>query len=259
VSVLAEALGMRVIFFDTAHVLPLGNARPARSLDDLLAQSDVVTLHVPASRQTDGLIGPRQIAAMRSRAMLINNARGGVVDVPALAAAIKAGRLSGAALDVFPAEPASNAEPFLSELRGLSNVILTPHIGGSTEEAQESIAVDVAGKLIRFVNNGSTTGAVNVPQVELPGQEAPAQESAASSTSDVARRHRILHFHRNVPGVLSKMHGIIAEVGANIAAEYLQTNADVGYVVLDVDPTDAEPIVERLRQIPETIRVRMLW
>ncbi len=264
VSVLAESMGMRVIFHDTAAVLPLGNARPVRTLDELLAQADVVSLHVPATRATERLIGPRQLAAMRPGAFLINNARGGVVDVGALAAALRQGRLGGAALDVFPAEPARNGEAFECELRGLPNVILTPHVAGSTEEAQESIAVDVATKLIRFVNNGSTTGSVNCPQVDLPEQSGTGVPPVSSEHEQDGRaiphrRHRILHFHRNVPGVLSKMHAIIAEVGANIAAEYLQTNPEVGYVVLDVDPTNAAPIVDRLKAIPETIRVRLLW
>lgn len=259
VSVLAEAMGMRVIFFDTAAVLPLGNARPARTIDELLAQSDVVSLHVPATKATDRMIGAKQIAAMRTGSYLINNARGGVVDIAALAAALRERKLAGAALDVFPQEPSSNSEPFESELRGLPNVILTPHVAGSTEEAQESIAVDVATKLIRFINNGSTTGSVNSPQVDLPEQISVPSDGDAAAHEAASRRHRILHFHRNVPGVLSKMHAIIAEVGANIAAEYLQTNAEVGYVVLDVDPTNAAPIVERLKAIPETIRVRMLW
>lgn len=262
VSVMAEAMGMRVVFFDTAAVLPLGNARPVRSLDELLAQSDVVSLHVPATKATDRLIGAKQIAAMKPGSYLINNARGGVVDIAALAAALREKKIAGAALDVFPKEPSSNSEPFESELRGLGNVILTPHVAGSTEEAQESIAVDVATKLIRFINNGSTSGSVNSPQVELPGQEG-IEGAGDQGTEDVAdggaRRHRILHFHRNVPGVLSKMHAIIAEVGANIAAEYLQTNPEVGYVVLDVDPMDDTQLVDRLRAMPETIRVRVLY
>jgi D-3-phosphoglycerate dehydrogenase len=259
VSVMAEAMGMRVVFFDSAAVLPLGNARAVRTLDELLSESDVVSLHVPATKATERLIGAKQIAAMKPGAYLINNARGGVVDIPALAAALRENKLSGAALDVFPKEPSSNSEPFESELRGLPNVILTPHVAGSTEEAQESIAVDVATKLIRFINNGSTTGSVNSPQVDLPEQSTLSTEGDSTPDAAAARRHRILHFHRNVPGVLSKMHAIIAEVGANIAAEYLQTNPEVGYVVLDVDPTNAAPIVERLKAIPETIRVRMLW
>lgn len=259
VSVMAEAMGMRVVFFDTTAVLPLGNARAVRTLDELLAQSDVVSLHVPATKATDRLIGAKQIGAMKPGAYLINNARGGVVDITALASALREKKLAGAALDVFPKEPSSNTEPFESELRGLGNVILTPHVAGSTEEAQESIAVDVATKLIRFINNGSTSGSVNSPQVELPEQSLVSDEGDAVASAPASRRHRILHFHRNVPGVLSKMHAIIADVGANIAAEYLQTNPEVGYVVLDVDPTNAAEIVERLKAIPETIRVRMLW
>lgn len=254
VSVLAEAMGMRVIFFDVRSVLPLGNARGVKTLKELLAASDVVTLHVPETEQTRGMIGRDELAQMRRGAHLVNNARGSIVDVGALAAAVRSGRLGGAAVDVFPDEPGGKGESFKSELCGLDNVILTPHVGGSTEEAQASIAEDVAAKLIRFINNGSTAGAANVPEVELPEQAAPTGAGKGGR-----RRHRILHFHRNVPGVLSKMHTIIAQVGANIAAEYLQTNADIGYVVLDVDPTDAAAIVERLRTIPETIRVRMLW
>jgi D-3-phosphoglycerate dehydrogenase len=251
VSVLAEAMGMRVIYFDVVPKLPLGNARAVRTLADLLQQADVVSLHVPATDQTEGMIGPRELAMMKKGSYLINNARGLVVDVPALATALKGGHLAGAALDVFPVEPAGKNEPFVSEIRGISNVILTPHVGGSTAEAQESIADDVARKLLSYVNTGSTTGAVNVPQVELPSQ--------GGSDAGEVRAHRILHFHRNVPGVLSKMHTLIAQLGANINAEYLRTNADIGYVVLDVDPTDAEPILAGLRAIPETIRVRVLW
>lgn len=249
VSVLAEALGMRVIYFDIVPKLPLGNARAVRSLADLLQQADVVSLHVPATEQTEGMIGERELAMMKKGSFLINNARGLVVDIPALAKAIKGGHLGGAALDVFPIEPASKGDRFTSEVQGLANVILTPHVGGSTAEAQESIAEDVARKLMNFVNMGSTTGAVNVPQVELPGQ----------GEAGEPRSHRILHFHRNVPGVLSKMHRQIADLGANITAEHLRTNAELGYVVLDVDPTNAEPILAGLRGIPETIRVRVLW
>lgn len=248
VSILAEALGMRVIYHDIVPKLPLGNARPVKTLAALLEQSDVVTVHVPATKQTEKMIGAAQLKRMRAGALLINNARGSVVDVGALAGALRSGHLGGAAADVFPVEPAGKGEPFDSELRGLGNVILTPHIGGSTEESQEAIADDVATKLIRFINNGSTSGAVNVPTVDLPEQ-----------VEDGRRRHRILHFHRNVPGVLSKMHGLIADLGVNIAAEHLQTNRDVGYVVLDVDPRHGERMLEGLRSIPETIRVRMLW
>lgn len=253
VSVLAEALGMRVIYYDIQPKLPLGNARPAPSLESLLREADTVTLHVPATPATDGMLDAGRLALMKPGAMLINNARGGVVDNDALAAALREGRLGGAALDVFPVEPASTSEPFDSVLRGAPNVILTPHVGGSTIEAQSAIAQEVAGKLTRFINDGSTIGAVNVPQVDLPGQGERADEAPGQ------RPHRILHFHKNVPGVLSRMHEVIASCGANVSGEYLRTEGELGYVVLDVDPTDAQAIVEPLRQIPETIRTRVLW
>ena len=260
-SIMAEAMGMRVVFFDVLSVLPLGNARPCRTLDELLGQSDVVSLHVPATRATEKLIGAKQIDKMRGGAMLINNARGSVVDIAALASAIKSGKIGGAALDVFPKEPDSNSEPFVSDVRGLPNVILTPHVGGSTEEAQFSIAEDVATKLIRFINNGSTTGAVNVPHVDLPGQDEAVEEPEAGKKGRAPkRRHRILHFHKNVPGVMKQVNAVMAEMGVNIAAQYLKTNEDVGYVVFDIDPEGSTPkIVDRLREIPETIRVRVLW
>lgn len=248
VSVLAEAVGMRVIYADLVPKLPLGNARRAGSLGELLAASDIVTLHTPQTPQTEGLIGAAELSRMRPGSMLINNARGRVVDIGALAAALRSSRLGGAALDVFPEEPSSGDEPFVSELRGLANVILTPHIGGSTEEAQASIAEDVATKLVRFLDNGSTTGAVNLPQVELPAQEGGA-----------GRSHRLLHSHRNVPGVLSQMHAAISRLGVNVVAEHLRTDAEVGYVVLDVDPTDTPALHAALRAIPETIRLRVLW
>ncbi len=255
VSVLAESLGMRVLYYDIVPKQPLGNARAARSLDELLGASDVVTLHVPETASTKGMMGASQIRKMKAGAMLINNARGTVVQIAALVAALKDGRLSGAALDVFPEEPTGRGESFKSEVCGLANVILTPHIGGSTEEAQEAIAEDVAAKLSKFINNGSTTGAVNVPEVELPEQG----ERASADGKGGGRHHRILHFHRNVPGVLSKMHAAIAGLGVNIVAEHLQTRGDVGYVVLDVEPTEGKKVLERLRGVPETIRVRMLW
>ncbi|MCC6426901.1 MAG: phosphoglycerate dehydrogenase [Phycisphaerales bacterium] len=253
VSVLAESMGMRVVFYDNMPRLALGNARPCRTLGEVLEQADVVTLHVPATGQTENMIGRAEIRKMKKGAFLINNARGSVVDIPALAAGIKSGQLGGAALDVFPEEPVGKGEAFRSEVCGLSNVILTPHVGGSTEEAQESISEDVAGKFIKFINVGTTTGAVNVPEVELPPQ------AERGDGAGKLRRHRILHFHRNVPGVLSAMHQVIARMGANISAEYLQTNKDIGFVVLDVDPTDGVKVMEGVKGIPETIRVRMLW
>lgn len=251
VSVLAEAMGMRVVFFDIIPKMALGNARAVRSLKELLEVSDVVTLHVPATNATKNMLGKSEIARMKKGSYLINNARGSVVDVNALAAALKSGHLAGAALDVFPDEPAGKGDRFESPLQGLANVLLTPHVGGSTEEAQASIAEDVCDKLIKFINVGSTSGAVNVPEVDLPEQ--------ASATEKAKRPHRILHFHKNVPGVLSKMHALIAGMNANISAEYLRTNEEIGYVVLDVDPTDGAAIHKKLSEIPETIRVRLLW
>jgi len=261
VSVLAEALGMRVLFFDIARKLPLGNARVCRSLTDLLPQSDVVTLHVPATPQTEGpppLIGKPQLRAMRRGAILINNARGGVVDIDALAAALRDGLLAGAALDVFPHEPAGKGERFESPLRGMPNVILTPHIGGSTEEAQESIGLDVASKLIAFINIGTTAGSVNLPEVELP-EQAEADASAGAASAGARRQHRILHLHRNVPGVLQGVNTLIGGLGVNVNAQYLRTRDDVGYAVIDVDPRHGKAIEQGLKAMPETIRVRVLW
>ena len=252
VSVLAEAMGMRVIFYDVVPKLAHGNARQVRSLPELLAESDIVSLHVPSTAQTERLIGRAQISQMRRGSFLINNARGSVVDLDALADALRSGHIAGAALDVFPIEPAGKGDTFASPVQGLKNVILTPHIGGSTEEAQENISVDVVGKLARFVNNGSTTGAVNVPEVDLP-------EQVRTDGETEHRTHRILHFHRNVPGVLRHINAITAELGVNVNAQYLRTNEQIGYVVLDVDPSDAPSLDDRLRTVPDTLRVRALW
>jgi len=252
VSVMAEAMGMRVAFYDIIPKLPLGNARPCRTLEELLKIADVLTIHVPATPRTERMVGKAQLKLLQRGSIVINNARGSVVDIPALAAAIKDGHLAGAALDVFPIEPAGKGERFISELQGLPNVILTPHVGGSTEEAQASIAEDVVGKLLAFVNNGSTSGAVNVPVVDLPEQAVDGQR----------RAFRILHFHRNVPGVLSQINAACAELKVNITGQYLQTREDVGYVVLDIDPVDAarsKRIKHRLEAVGETIRVRVLW
>lgn len=253
VSVLAEAMGMRVIYHDIAPKLPLGNARAVDSLDQALAWSDVVTLHVPATPATAGMIGAEQIAKMKPGGYLINNARGNVVDVEALARAIADNRIAGAALDVFPDEPASRGEAFESVLRGAPNVILTPHVGGSTIEAQAAISEEVAGKLLRFVNNGSTAGAVNVPQVDLPGQQA--HEPGVGER----RRHRVLNFHRNEPGFLNRLNGVLAEAGANVSGQYLQTQGAIGYVVLDVDPSDGDQLSGAIGALPGSIRTRVLW
>jgi D-3-phosphoglycerate dehydrogenase len=244
-SILAEAVGMRVLYHDIQTKLPLGNAGTMATLDELLAQSDVVSLHVPATAVTRGMIGADQLKRMRRGAFLINNARGSVVDLEALREALESGHLGGAAVDVYPVEPATNGEGFTCALAGCPNVILTPHVGGSTEEAQNNIANEVSAKLIRYLTNGSTATAVNVPAVDLPNVR-PAQ-------------HRILHFHHNVPGVLSKMHGLLAALGVNINAEHLESDTDLSYVILDVDAKHGEAVRAGLAEIPETIRVRTLW
>lgn len=242
-SVLAEGLGMRVVYFDIARRLALGNAHALPSLQAVLEASDVVSLHVPDTDRTRNLIGTKELAQMKRGAALINNSRGKVVDLEALAAALRSGHLAGAAADVFPEEPAENGQGFRTPLAGLGNVILTPHIGGSTEEAQEAIAVDVAEKLARFWKHGTTATAVNFPQVDLP------------QVKDGLLR--ILHVHRNVPGVLGKMHTLLAQAGINIHAEFLQSDSDTSFVILDVDPFGDAKLLDGLGAMPETIRMRI--
>ena len=242
-SVLAESLGMRVVYFDTARKLALGNAQSLPTLDAVLATADFVSLHVPDISSTRGLIGAAQLKQMKPGAMLVNNSRGKVVDLVALAAALKSGHVGGAAVDVFPEEPAENGAGFTTPLAGLPNVILTPHIGGSTEEAQEAIAVDVAEKLARFWTQGGTAASVNFPQVDLPNMR--------------SGQVRILHVHQNVPGVLSKMHTLLAQAGVNINAEHLQSDQNTSYVILDVDAFQDTNIMNSLRTLPETIRMRV--
>ena len=246
VGVLAEALGMHVLFHDIETKLSLGNARSAVSLDDLLAQSDVVTLHVPETAATKDMFGAAQIAKMKPGAHLINASRGTVVDIDALADALKAGKLGGAAVDVFPLEPKANAELFESPLRGLDNVILTPHVGGSTLEAQDNIGIEVAAKLVRYSDNGSTLSSVNFPEVTLPGHDG---------------SRRILHIHRNVPGVLSQINDIFRDRGINIDGQFLRTDPKVGYVVIDVtaDEEQTASLREAMAAIPGTLRVRVLY
>ena len=247
VGLLAEALGMRVIYHDVEPKLALGNATPVDALGTLLERSDVVTLHVPETAQTNHLLGADELGRMRTTAHLINASRGAVVDLDALARALDAGRIAGAAIDVFPAEPGSNAEPFESPLRRFDNVLLTPHIGGSTIEAQESIGLEVAAKLLKYSNNGSTMTAVNFPEVSLP---------------EHAGKHRLLHAHRNVPGVLAAMNAVLAAAKINIASQYLETDRRVGYAVIDVDGAD-RPLSGTLRTqldaIEGTIRTRVLY
>ena len=247
VGVLAEALGMQVIFYDIESKLALGNARQVTSLDALLEASDVVTLHVPETNETQRMIDSSRLAKMRDGAKLINASRGTVVDIEALAASLHSGHIAGAALDVFPVEPKGSGQPFESPLRGLDNVLLTPHIGGSTAEAQQNIGIEVAGKLLKYSNNGSTVGAVNFPEVSLP--EHPG-------------KHRLLHIHRNQPGVLSRINGVFSGEGINIAAEYLNTDVRIGYVVIDVETGDASDSLElkrKLEEVPGTIRTRVLY
>ncbi len=244
VSVLAEAMGMHVLYHDIADVMPLGNAKRAENLYDLLARSDVVTLHVPGDESTRNLIDREAIQRMRPGAYLLNLSRGTVVDIEALAEALREGRLAGAAVDVFPNEPSAGEAVFRSPLQGLRNVILTPHVGGSTQEAQEAIARDVSLKLVRFLNNGSTTSAVNFPEVDLPLQ---------------GDHHRILHVHRNVPGVLTAVNGLLSSRGINVLGQYLRTNERVGYLVLDMDREATPEIAAALRALTETIRVRVLY
>ncbi len=244
IGVLAEQLGMRVVFRDIAAKLPLGNAREMPSLDELLKASDVVSLHVPETEETANMIGPAQLSAMKPGSHLINASRGTVVDIDALAAALESGHLHGAAIDVFPIEPQGNDSTFVSPLTRFDNVILTPHIGGSTSEAQVNIGKEVAAKLIRYGDNGSTTSAVNFPEVALP---------------EHAGRSRLLHIHKNVPGVLAQVNEKLSAAGINIAAQYLSTNADVGYVVIDVDHAAKQPALAELRTVPATIRCRILY
>ncbi len=244
VSVLAEALGMQVLYYDVEKKLPLGNARPAPDLHALLLASDVVTLHVPSTPLTANMINHETLAHCAPGALLINYARGEVVDMNALHEALRSGALGGAALDVFPEEPERNGDAFSVSVQGLPNVLLTPHVGGSTEEAQAAIGDDVSTKLIRFVEHGVTQGSHTVPQLALPPQEG---------------AHRILHIHRNVPGVLAQITSVMAGAGINILGQYLKTAEAVGYAVLDVDRQVSGDAVELLRKADETIKVRVVY
>jgi D-3-phosphoglycerate dehydrogenase len=243
-GMLAEHVGMSVLYFDIESKLALGNAHPASSLDALLAAADVVSLHVPETPGTRMMIGGPQLAQMRRGSHLVNASRGTVVDLDALVEALDAGHLQGAAIDVFPAEPQGNADPFVSPLARFDNVLLTPHIGGSTAEAQASIGTEVAAKLIRYSNNGSTVSAVNFPEVLLP---------------EHTGKCRLLHIHRNVPGVMARINERFSSAGINIAAQYLQTRADIGYVVIDVDAAASEIALDQLATIEGTIRCRILY
>ena len=243
-SIIAESLGMDVYFYDIENKLPLGNAKQVRSLEELLSSCDVVSLHVPELPSTKNLMNAERIAQLKQGAILINAARGTVVDIDALSQALKDGKIHGAAIDVFPIEPASINEEFVSPLREFDNVILTPHIGGSTAEAQENIGFEVAGKFVKYSDNGSTLSSVNFPEVSLPEHEG---------------TKRLLHIHENRPGILNKLNQIFVEADLNIAAQYLQTDPKIGYVVVDVETNDASPLLTKLKEIDGTIRARVLY
>lgn len=243
-GVIAEGLGMQVQFYDVTNKLPLGNARQVPSLNHLLASSDVVSLHVPQTDSTRNMIGAAQLAQMQPGSILINASRGTVVDIDALANALECGALGGAGIDVFPVEPHSNEEEFISPLRRFDNTFLTPHIGGSTLEAQENIGMEVAEKLARYSDNGTTTSSINLPAVALP---------------EHTGKHRLLHIHRNVPGVMSAINNVFFENRINVSAQFLQTNETVGYVVIDIDAEYSEIALKKLAAIDGTIRSRVLF
>ena len=244
IGILAEALGMHVYYYDIEAKLPLGNATPVKTLEELLNMSDAVTLHVPEDATTANMMHAHRIAQMKEGAHLINASRGTVVEIDALAEAIKSGRLAGAAIDVFPVEPKSNDDEFISSLRGLDNVLLTPHIGGSTQEAQANIGIEVASKLVKYSDNGSTLSAVNFPEVSLPGTE---------------ETHRYMHIHHNKPGVLNAINQIFMKDHINIIGQYLQTDPEIGYVVMDVQSENPELAISLLNSVPGTIRTRVIY
>jgi D-3-phosphoglycerate dehydrogenase len=243
-SVLAESMGMKVFLHDSVTKLPLGNANQVDSLEALMRECDVLSLHVPENRETRNMIGADELKWMKPESVVINASRGSVVDLDALAVALRENRIAGAAIDVFPHEPASNQDEFTSPLRGIPNCILTPHVGGSTMEAQENIGIEVSEKLIKYSDNGSSFNSVNFPEVTLPAYSG---------------KHRLLHIHQNRPGVLSEINIVFAKNGININSQYLQTNNEVGYVVMDVDAEHSKEALNRLNEIDGTIRCRVLF
>ena len=244
VGVLAESLGLKVVFYDTGSKLPMGNNQPLASLKEVLQTADFVTLHVPATASTHELIGAPELAAMRKGSYLLNLSRGTVVQLPALAEALRSGHLAGAAVDVYPEEPETNSDGFQTPLRGLPNVILTPHVGGSTSEAQAAIGREVGSVLTKFVNTGATTSAVNFPNVELP---------------PIKGTHRILNVHRNVPGVLRDINRIVSEHNANIHSQVLSTDANVGYLIMDLDHDVSDDVKKAIGALPTSVKTRILY
>ncbi|WP_040977048.1 phosphoglycerate dehydrogenase [Necropsobacter massiliensis] len=243
-SIVAESLGMNVFFYDLETKLPLGNAQQVSTLEELLSGCDVISLHVPENASTKNLMSAERIAQLKQDCIFINAARGTVVDIDALAQALKEGRIRGAAIDVFPQEPASINEEFVSPLREFDNVLLTPHIGGSTAEAQENIGTEVATKFVKYSDNGSTLSAVNFPEVSLPEHRT---------------AKRLLHIHENRPGILNKINQLFVDANINVAAQYLQTDSKIGYVVIDVETDDSSELLQQLRAIDGTIRARVLF
>ncbi len=244
VGLLAEAFGMRVLFHDIQKKLPLGLAKPVPTIEQLLDECDFVTLHVPETQQTRGMIGAPQLARMKKGSYLLNLSRGTVVDLPALAASLRSGHLGGAALDVFPQEPTPVQAEWHSELEGLPNVLMTPHVGGNTEEAQRNIGLEVAHSVTQYIDRGNTEGAVNFPQINLPSREG---------------THRVLNIHKNVPGVLASVTAILGELGANIEAQQLGTTRDIGYLVMDVDRQLSDAVRERIAALPVSVKTRVLY
>ncbi|HMO17591.1 MAG TPA: phosphoglycerate dehydrogenase [Oligoflexia bacterium] len=244
VGLLAESLGMNVLFYDVVKKLPLGRSKSVSSLNDLLSRVDFLSLHVPGTPESEEMIGEKELSIMKKGSYLINHSRGKVVKMVALREALLSGQIGGSAIDVFPSEPESNTAPFESEVRGLPNVILSSHIGGSTEEAQKNIGIEVAKALIEFLDSGSTAGAVNFPNINLP---------------ILKNSHRIINIHKNLPGALSEVNQVISEVGANIDAQYLSTASDIGYLIMDINKEVSEEVKERIAALPKSIKTRMLF
>jgi D-3-phosphoglycerate dehydrogenase len=242
-SVVAEAVGLKVVYYDMAEKLQLGNAVKAKTLEEMLPQADIVTLHIDGRPENQNFFGAKEFALMKPGALFINNARGHVVDVPALAEALRSGHLGGAAIDVFPYEPKTNSESFESELRGLPNVLLTPHIGGSTAEAQRNIAEFVPERIMEYINSGNTQQSVNFPNIQLPTQQA----------------HRLIHIHANVPGVLANINNVLAQHHVNILGQYLKTNELIGYVITDINRQYDQDVIQALRAVEHTIKFRVLY